>query len=643
MNAVIYARFSSDKQTENSIDFQLRADKEYCESKGLRVVGEYIDRAISGTSDQRPEFQRMIRDAKKQQFAFIIVYRFDRFARNRYDSAIYKKELESVGVRVLSTEESVGTGDEGLILESIYEAMAESYSRRLSRVVSQGMRETALKGQSTGGNLPHGYRVEDHMVVIDESFVPAIRYCFEARAEGKRKKPITDELNARGYRTKTGKLFTIHTVTQILANPIYKGVHNYAGIERSCPAIISEELWDRVNELEQRDKKTYGKKTDTIYYALSGKVFCGYCGAAMIGDSGTSKTGNTYAYYTCATKKRHRTCKKKSEKQDFLEWYVCEQTVANVLTDEIIEKIAHGVVEVSEAELGTSRLTELQRELAELDREIDTVAEALIKTSSPALIKRINEKAELLEQKRNALASEVSRLEIDRALQLTERDVRGYLESFRGGDLLDPEYRRRLINTLINCVYIYDNRMVVYYNVKNMKEVSYIDMQDDITDLSSECSDSLINGSPTIKLTEHARLFFKRGGFGFVVSWDNNPDFELSKKRFSLSKSASSLPKKISAAAVSPGTVSLDAFPVPSGARYASAQSDPAPHSDESAAVTESLVPDLSVLSVGSALSFSATPTRDPETDQPDAVPDPTSEDPAPSKSTSHRRAPPVR
>ena len=127
MNAVSYARYSpGPDQSENSIDFQLRADQAYCDAKGLNVVGTYIDRAKSGTTDNRPDFQRMIEDAKKRQFAFIVVYRFDRFARNRYDSAIYKKELEGFGVRVLSTEESIGTGDEGIILESIYEAMAES-------------------------------------------------------------------------------------------------------------------------------------------------------------------------------------------------------------------------------------------------------------------------------------------------------------------------------------------------------------------------------------------------------------------------------------------------------------------------------------------------------------------------------------
>ena len=109
-NAVLYCRYSSDKQTENSIDAQLRACKAYCDNKGLRVVGEYIDRAISGTTDHRPDFQRMIADAKKQRFAFIIVYRFDRFARNRYDSALYKKDLEALGIRVLSTEESIGVG-----------------------------------------------------------------------------------------------------------------------------------------------------------------------------------------------------------------------------------------------------------------------------------------------------------------------------------------------------------------------------------------------------------------------------------------------------------------------------------------------------------------------------------------------------
>ena len=500
MNAVIYARFSSDKQKENSIDFQLRADKAYCEAKGLNVVGEYVDRAVSGTTDNRPEFQRMIRDAKKRQFAFVVVYRFDRFARNRYDSAIYKKELEKCGVRVLSTEESVGTGDEGLILESIYEAMAESYSRRLSRVVTQGMKETALKGMSTGGNLSLGLKIVDHRVEIDERTAPAILYCFEARAEGKTKKPIADELNARGYRTKTGRPFNIDIVTKTLSNPIYKGVHNYMGIERSCPAIVSEELWDRVQEIEKRNKKHYGKQVSNTYYALSGKLYCGLCGATMTGDSGTSKSGTKHFYYTCTTKKKNRSCKKKSEKKDFIEWYVCEQTVCSVLTDSNIKMIAERVVALSEDELGAGELARLEKLRSDIEKDLDAAADALIKTNSPAMIKRINERVETLEAQLGTTEAEISRLRVAQELRVTVQEVEAFLHSFQSGDLLDEDFRRRLINTLVSCVYLFDDKVIIYYNVSGMDQISYIDMLADVDELSEDavplCSDSSSGGSP---------------------------------------------------------------------------------------------------------------------------------------------------
>ena len=522
MNAVIYARYSSDRQTENSIDFQLRADRAYCEAKGFKIVGEYIDRAVSGTTDNRPEFQRMVQDAKKRQFAFIVVYRFDRFARNRYDSAIYKKQLESFGVRVLSTEESIGTGDEGIILESIYEAMAESYSRRLSRVVTQGMRETALKGLSTGGNLSLGLKIVDHKVELDERITPAIRYCFEARSEGITKKPIADELNARGFRTKTGKLFTVNKVTQILANPVYKGVHNYAGIERSCPATVSAELWDRVQEIERREKKSFGKKVAPTYYALSGKIFCGHCGASLFGDSGTSRSGEKHFYYTCATRKKNRSCNKKSEKKDFIEWYVCEQTVRFVLTDANISKIAKRVVALSEEELGTGELARLERRLAKIEREIDDAADALIRTNSPALIKRINEKVAVLEDEQQATETEISRLRVCQELRVTVREVEAFLRGFCSGDLFDEDFRRRLINTLVNCVYLFDDKVVIYYNVRGINEISYIDMLSDVEQLSENVapfgSESSRDGPPITNLSEHIYFIFTSGCFGAVIS-----------------------------------------------------------------------------------------------------------------------------
>lgn len=494
-NAVIYARYSSDKQTENSIDFQLRAGYAYCESKQLRVVGEYVDRAISGTTDNRPEFQRMIKDAKKQQFAFVVVYRFDRFARNRYDSAIYKKELEGYGIRVLSTEESVGTGDESIILESIYEAMAESYSRRLSKVVTQGMRETALKGQSTGGNLAIGYRFANHYIEIDEKLAPAIKYCYEARAERIPKKKIADELNSRGYRTVKGNPFSINNVTKILTNAIYKGVYKYTDIERTCPAIVSEELWDKVQEIEQSEKKLRGKKEINTVYYLSGKIFCGNCGAALIGDSGTSRHGTKHFYYTCAKRKKTRSCIKKSEKKDFIEWYLCEQTALNILTEKNIKKIAKTVVDLAEKENGAVEIAKLEKQLRDIDRDLDATADALIKTSSPTMIKKINEKAALLEAQQAEAELQLAKLKKNRDFTPKKEDVENYLTSFTKGDLLDEEFRHRMINTLINVVYLYDDKVVIYYNLKGAKQVCHIDMLSDIDQLDD--SDSITDGPPS--------------------------------------------------------------------------------------------------------------------------------------------------
>ncbi len=519
-NAVLYCRYSSDKQTENSIDAQLRACKAYCDNKGLRVVGEYIDRAISGTTDHRPDFQRMIADAKKQQFAFIIVYRFDRFARNRYDSALYKKDLEALGIRVLSTEESIGVGDEGIILESIYEAMAESYSRRLSKVVTRGMRETAMKGLSTGGNLTYGFRIEDHRITVDEKAAPAIVYAFEAYAGGMNKKPIADELNRRGYRTKTGKPFNISAVHNILIKNCYTGNYGFLDIERPVPAIVSPELVKKVHARIEKEKKNYGHKTSDIVYSLSGKLFCGYCGAAMIGDSGTSRSGERHAYYTCGARKKSHACNKKSEKRGFIEWYVCEQTIERVLGEYNIPKVAKRVEDLSKKEMQSDDIKQLEKRIADIEKELDEAADSLMATRNPAILKRINEKADLLEAQRIEAETELTEIRLRRELNITAPTVESFLRSFEKGDLLNEDFRRHLINTLISGVYLFDDKVVIYYNINGFKTVSHIDVLDELDSLREEpqCSDSFSDAPPNSKLSEPTVYIMTNGCFGIVIS-----------------------------------------------------------------------------------------------------------------------------
>lgn len=162
MNAVIYARYSSDNQREESIEGQIRECKTFAQRNGMTIVGEYIDRAKSATTDKRPEFQRMIAESSKKAFEIIIVWKLDRFARNRYDSAHYKAQLRKNGVKVISATESISEGAEGVLLESVLEGMAEYYSKELGEKTLRGMTENALKCKHNGGLCPLGFTVDEN-------------------------------------------------------------------------------------------------------------------------------------------------------------------------------------------------------------------------------------------------------------------------------------------------------------------------------------------------------------------------------------------------------------------------------------------------------------------------------------------------
>lgn len=137
--AVIYARYSSSGQREESIEGQLRECHEYAQRNGMTIIGEYIDKALTGRTDKRPDFQRMLRDSEKGVFQVVICWKMDRFARNRYDSAMYKYRLKKNGVRLAYAKESIPEGPEGIILEAVMEGYAEYYSENLSQNVKRGL------------------------------------------------------------------------------------------------------------------------------------------------------------------------------------------------------------------------------------------------------------------------------------------------------------------------------------------------------------------------------------------------------------------------------------------------------------------------------------------------------------------------
>ncbi len=513
MNAVIYARYSSDKQTEQSIEGQLRDCLAYAERHNLKVVGEYIDRAQSGTTAKREQFQKMISDSKSKQFCVVLVYKFDRFARNMYDSAVYEHKLEQNGVRVISVTEQVGEGNEALIVKAVLRAMAELYSKQLGENVRRGMRESALKANSTGGTLPLGYKVENKKLVADSKTAGYVRFIFEQYAAGAQKRQIIRDLTAKGYKRPNGNPITIQNLTYILSNIKYTGTFKYNDtiIENGCPALVSKELFQACQERSQREARFYGRKAhEKADFLLVGKLFCGLCGKPMSGCTGTSRNGEKHHYYACYTHKNRSRfnvdCKKQAERKGFIEWYVVQQTVQYVLEPNRKKYIAERMVSEYKKLFDNSKIREMEFSIKSIEKEMANAVEALLRTDNKFATDMINEKLSILELQKQDAEIELSKLRIASEIMLTEQDIMNWLDGFCLGDSLDETFQRHIIDAFINSIFLYDDKIVIYYNVKGSEQISYLDMLKQTDQLADdngetkkeleECSSSSMNGSP---------------------------------------------------------------------------------------------------------------------------------------------------
>ena len=343
MKAVIYARYSSDNQREESIEGQLRECTAFAEKNGITVLRHYIDRAFSARTDNRPEFQNMIRDSGKKLFDMIIVWKLDRFARNRYDSARYKAMLKKNGVKVVSATEVISEGAEGIILESVLEGYAEYYSADLSEKVVRGMTENALKCKYNGATVPIGYRIDSEQhFQIDPLKAPFVLEAFKRYDEGATMTQIRDWLNAQGVKNSRGQPITYNNIQRLLSNRRYIGEYSYRSIivPDGIPMIVPKELFDRVQEKLEKNRKAPARHKAEDDYLLTTKLFCGYCGAYLCGESGTSRTGLVHHYYKCVSVKKKRTeCHKKPVRKDWIEDLVVRETMKMLMDDAAIEAL----------------------------------------------------------------------------------------------------------------------------------------------------------------------------------------------------------------------------------------------------------------------------------------------------------------
>ncbi len=314
MTAVIYARYSSDNQREESIEGQIRECTAYAEKNGITVIKHYIDRAFSAKTDNRPEFQQMIKDSGKKLFDVVLVWKFDRFARNRFDSANYKMILKKNGVHLISVMEPIAEGSQGILVETLLEGMAEYYSAELSEKVIRGQTENALKGKCTGGTGTIGYKIDgDKFYHLDPLTAPLVLEAFQRYDNGDKMVEIVNFLNDKGVRNMLGGKMTHSSVNTMLKNRRYIGELSFRDIvvPDAIPVIVPKDLFDRVQKRLDKNKRAPACGKADEEYLLTTKLFCGKCGALMFGESGTSATGRTYYYYKCANVKRRRGCNKR--------------------------------------------------------------------------------------------------------------------------------------------------------------------------------------------------------------------------------------------------------------------------------------------------------------------------------------------
>ena len=465
MNAVIYARYSSDRQREESIEGQLRECTDYAMKNNLTLLGTYVDRALSARTADRPDFQRMIADSAKGLFDAVLVWKLDRFSRDRYDSAHYKHVLKKNGVRVISIKENISDGPEGIILESMLEGYAEYYSAELAQKIRRGQHDNAMKCMNNGGNTPLGYYVDKATgrLEVNPETAPYVQELFARYADGERLTVLQAEMEERGLRSKRGNAYTVSVLSNLLKNRKYIGEYKYGDVitPDGIPAIIDKELFERVQMRMAANKKAPARAKAEEEYLLTTKLYCGDCGRLMAGESGKGCKGIVYHYYKCSGAKRRLGCKKKAIKKHWIEETVVKLTVSKVLTDDAIDRIADAILVMQEQ--GDTMTPVLKQQLQQCEAEIRNVMKAI---RQGIITETTKECLEDLETQRDSLKASILQLQLERR-KFTKEEIVEWISKYKYGNINDLDYRKEIIDTFVNSVFVYDDKLVLTYNYKD--------------------------------------------------------------------------------------------------------------------------------------------------------------------------------
>lgn len=478
-NAVIYARYSSDKQTEQSIEGQLHDCYDYAKDNNINIIHEYIDRAMTGKNDDRPAFQQMLSDSKKRGFEIVLVWKLDRFARNTTDAAVNRLTLRKNNVRLVSVKEQFGDNYNGDMMVHVIEAVNEWYSADLREKTIRGMRESANKCQSTG-HIPYGYKVVDKKLVINEEERIVPETVFRMYYEGERLTDIAETLNNMGLRTRKGNKFTVNSFYDMLKNEAYIGVYKYGDvrIEGGIPRIMDDEVFYGVREIMARNRKRAAKNAARADYFLSGKLYCGYCGEPMSGLSGHSQSGGKYYYYRCNGVQKKTGCKKKNEVKDQIETEIILQALDlfKSVDKKVIAEQVHDMY--AAAMTDPAKIAMYESKIAEAEKEASNLVNAIAKTGGNQLI--FDKLNDITEQK-NAMESELRVMKNAGSQIPSVEQLIILIDDIINSDISAMEGKKAVANFLISKVYVYDDHFKVILKGDDTSDPDKIKL-DDLSD-----------------------------------------------------------------------------------------------------------------------------------------------------------------
>ncbi len=491
MKAVAYCRYSSDNQREESIDAQIRAIKDYCSKENIDLIKIYTDEAKSGTNDNREEFIQMIHDCELGKFKAVIVHKLDRFARNRYDSAFYKKKLKENGVRLISVLEHLDDSPESIILESVLEGMAEYYSKNLAREVMKGMKETALECRHNGGIPPLGYDVDvkTKKYIINEGESVAVKKIFSLYLYGYGYTAIANKLNDYGFKTKSGRMFTKNSIRDILLNEKYSGVyvfnkrahgkknHVYKDedkiikIDGGIPAIISKEIFVKANQKLRSNSKGPRKVNTKVYYLLTGKIICGQCNSTYTGAGYRGgRNCKKYYIYQCINKK-NKFCSNKDIRKGLLEGFVIQNLKDNVLNDECIEKLSSEIfdyINKSKKEY-KDELIYLNDKKKSIANKIDTAMDLLL---DGVITKQVvNKKISMLQNELNTYIDRIEQLDRKSKEHVNKNKIKSFLifskNNLNNGN---DDMKRKIIEIFVDKIIIWNHKIDITLKISPLKQ-----------------------------------------------------------------------------------------------------------------------------------------------------------------------------